>query len=134
MRCGKEKEAQALAAGKRNQVSGFGFLGVGEETRHLDSDKEGGRTSNSNSLDSVGDGAVRREALRTGVDNFDDCLEGSKGFKLGCQHIGVLLDVPVNFHRGNFVEARRDFTCAGVIRTIKLFEVFRVGCKEVLFV
>ena len=45
----------------------------------------------------------------------------------------MLLDVPVNFHRGNFVEARCDFTCAGVIRTIKLFEVFRVGSKEVLF-
>ena len=116
---GKEKEAQALAASKRNKVAGLSFLGVGEETRHLDSDKERGRTSNSNSLDSVRDGAVRREALRTGVDNFDDCLEGSKGFKLGCQHIGVLLDVPVNFHRGNFVEARCDFTCAGVIRTIK---------------
>ena len=68
MRCGKEKEAQALAAGKRNQVSGFGFLGVSEEARHLDGDKEGGRTSNSNSLDSVGDGAVRREAL-TGMES-----------------------------------------------------------------
>ena len=55
VRCGKKEEAQ---------------------------DKEGGRTSNSNSLDSVGDGAVRREALRTGVDNLNDCLEGSKGFKL----------------------------------------------------
>ena len=114
MRCGKEKEAQALAAGKRNQVSGFDFLGVGEEAGHLEGDKEGGRTSNSNSLDSVGDGAVRREALRTGVDNLNDCLEGSKASSWGVN----TLDVPVNFHRSHFVEARRDFTCAGVIRTI----------------
>ena len=46
------------------------------------------------------------------MDNLNDCLEGSKGFKLGCQHIGVLLDVPVDFH-GN------DFTSTGVIRTVK---------------
>ena len=46
-----------------------------ESARKLDGDKEGGRTSNSNSLDSVGDGAVRREALRTGVDNLNDCLD-----------------------------------------------------------
>ena len=68
------------------------------------------------------------------MDNLNDCLEGSKGFKLGCQHIGVLLDVPVDFHGSDFVEARRDFTSAGVIRTVKQFEVFRVGCKEVLFI
>ena len=104
VRCGKEEEAQALAAGECNQVAGFCFLGVGKEARHFNGDKEGGRTSNSNSLDSVGDGAVRREALRTGVDNLNDCLEGSKGFKLGCQHIGVLLDVPVDFHGSDFVE------------------------------
>ena len=47
------------------------------------------------------------------MDNLNDCLEGSKGFKLGCQHIGVLLDVPVNFHGSNFMEARRDFTWEG---------------------
>ena len=76
VRCGKEEEAQTLAAGECNQVAGFCFLGVGKEARHFNSDKEGGRTSNSNSLDSVvGDGAVRREALRTGVDNLNDCLE-----------------------------------------------------------
>ena len=55
------------------------------------------------------------------MDNLNDCLEGSKGFKLGCQHIGVLLDVPVDFHGSDFVEARRDFTSAGVIRTVKQF-------------
>ena len=121
VRCGEKEEAQAFAAGECNQVAGFCFLGVGKEARHLNSDKEGGRTSNSNSLDSVGDGAVRREALRTGVDNLNDCLEGSKGFKLRCQHIGVLLDVPVDFHGSDFVEARRDFTSAGVIRTVKQF-------------
>ena len=55
------------------------------------------------------------------MDNLNNCLKGSKGFKLGCQRIGVLLDVPVNFHRSDFVEARRDFTCASVIRTIKQF-------------
>ena len=49
------------------------------------------------------------------------CLEGSKGFKLRCQLIGVLLDVPVDFHGSDFVEARRDFTSAGVIRTVKQF-------------
>ena len=51
MCCGKEEEAQALAAGECDQVAGFCFLGVGKEARHFNSDKEGGRTSNSNSLD-----------------------------------------------------------------------------------
>ena len=121
VRCGKEEEPQALAAGECNQVAGFCFLGVGKEARHFNSDKEGGRTSNSNSLDSVGDGAVRREALRTGVNNLNDCFEGSKGFKLGCQFIRVLLDVPIDFHGSDFVEARRDFTSAGMIGTVKQF-------------
>ena len=123
MRCGKEEEAQALAAGECNQVAGFCFLGVGKEARHFNGDKEGDRTSNSNSLDSVGDGTVRREALRTGVDNLNDCFEGSKGFELGCQFIRVLLDVPIDFHGSDFVEARRDFTSAGmiVIGTVKQF-------------
>ena len=120
MRSRKEKEAQALAASKRYQVAGFRFLRVGEEARHLDSDKERGRSSNSNSLDSVGDGAVRREALWAGVNNLNNSLEGSEGFKLGCQLIGAFLDAPVNFHRSDFVEARRDFACAGVVRPLTM--------------
>ena len=35
----------------------------------------------------------------------------------------MFLDVPVNFHGSDFVEARRDVPCAGVVRTIKQFEI-----------
>ena len=33
--CGKEEEAQALAAGECDQVAGFCFLGVGKEAGHF---------------------------------------------------------------------------------------------------
>ena len=84
MRGRKEKEAQALAASKRNQIAGFRLLGVGEKARHLDGNKEGGRSPNTDSLDSVGDGTVRREAFWAGVNDLNDSFEGSKGFKLRC--------------------------------------------------
>ena len=47
MRGRKEKEAQVLAASKRNQIAGFRLLEVGN--------KERGRSSNTDSLDSVGE-------------------------------------------------------------------------------
>ena len=84
MRGRKEKEAQALAASKRNPIAGFRLLGVGEKARHLDGNKERGRSSNTDSLDSVGDGTVRREAFWAGVNDLNDSFEGSKGFKLRC--------------------------------------------------
>ena len=68
------------------------------------------------------------------MNNLDNSLEGSEGFKLRCQLIGVFLDVPVSFHRSDFVEARRNLACAGVVRTIEQFEIVRIGRKKVLFV
>ena len=44
------------------------------------------------------------------------------------------MDVPINFHGSDFVEARRDGPCAGVVRAIKEFEIGRIGRKKVLFV
>ena len=77
---------------KRNQIAGFRLLGVGEKARHLDGDKERGRSSNADSLDSVGDGTIRREAFWAGVNDLNDSFEGSKGFNLRCQLMRVFLE------------------------------------------
>ena len=40
---------------------------------------------------------MRREALWAGVNNLNNSLEGSEGFKLGCQLIGVFLECASKF-------------------------------------
>ena len=58
------------------------FLGGGKEVGHFDRSEKGGRASNSDGFDSVGDSAIGGKFLGTGVDNFHDSSEGSKSFKL----------------------------------------------------
>ena len=55
---GKEKQAEALAASKRNQVASLCLLRGRKKAGHFDRNKEGGRASDANGLDCVRFGAV----------------------------------------------------------------------------
>ena len=78
----KEEQAKTFATSEGHQVASFCFLGGGKKIGHFDRSEKGGRASNSNGFDSVGDSAVRGKTFGTGVDNFRDSPEGSKSFKL----------------------------------------------------
>ena len=68
----KEEQAETFATSEGHQVASLCLLCGGKKTGHLDRSEEGGRASNSNGFDSVGDSAVRGKTFRTGVDNFRD--------------------------------------------------------------
>ena len=68
----KEEQAKTFATSESHQVASrtsASWVG-GKKIGHFDRSEKGGRASNSNGFDSVGDSAVRGKTFGTGVDNF----------------------------------------------------------------
>ena len=75
--CGwEEEQAQAFATSECHQIAGFRLLRRREEIGHFDRDEKGGRATNTNSFDCVGDGAVRGKTLRAGVNDLNNATKG----------------------------------------------------------
>ena len=127
----KEEQAETFAASKCHQVASLCLLRGCKKVGHFDRGKKGGRASNSDDFNGVGNGAVRSKTFGTSVDNFHNSSEGSESFKLWDELISMSLDMLVYFHRHDSMEIWNDVTCVIVVTPREFGEV---GSQKVLFV